>query len=184
MSLYLITGGARSGKSRYAETLARQLGGDDVLYIATLEALDEELKRRAARHRRQRPAAWRTVETPLEVAPAIAKSLEAVILLDCLSGFVTNLLLKFEVLGEEEALEAVLRAVDNLVNTLKSSDKQIIVVTNEVGHGVVPAYPLGRWYRDALGLANQRVAYEADAVCLMTVGLAQVLRGDFPEVSP
>lgn len=182
MSLYLITGGARSGKSCYAEALAQTLGGDDVLYIATLEAKDEEMRRRAARHRRQRPAVWRTAEVPLEVAAIITKSLEEVVLLDCLSGFVSNLLLRFEDLGEEGALEAVLKAVDNLTNTLNTSHRQIVVVTNEVGQGVVPAYPLGRWYRDALGLSNQRVAQAADAVCVMTVGLPQVLKGTFPEV--
>jgi len=183
MSLYLITGGARSGKSRYAETLAQTLGGDDVLYIATLETGDEEMERRAARHRQQRPTTWHTLEVPLEVAAAVENGSEVVVLLDCLSGFVTNLLLKFEDLGEEGALEAIIKAVDTLVDTLKNTDKQIVIVTNEVGAGVVPAYPLGRWYRDALGLANQRVAQTADSVCVMTVGLPHILKGKFPEVS-
>lgn len=182
MSLYLITGGARSGKSRYAEKIAWGLGENDVLYLATLETLDDEMKRRAQRHKRQRPQSWRTVEVPLEVARAVSESSETVILLDCLSGFVTNLLLKYETLGEEAALEAILSSVDDLIKVLNTANKSTIVVTNEVGGGVVPAYPLGRWYRDALGLANARVAGVADAVCLMTVGLAQVLKGTFPEV--
>ncbi|MGB3632514.1 MAG: bifunctional adenosylcobinamide kinase/adenosylcobinamide-phosphate guanylyltransferase, partial [Rubrobacteraceae bacterium] len=108
---------------------------------------------------------------------------EQVVLLDCLSGWVSNLLLAREGEGEEAVLDTVIDAVDELLAVVRESEKTVVVVTNEVGSGVVPAYSLGRWYRDALGLANQRVAAEADAVCLMAVGLPLVLKGKFPAVA-
>ena len=182
--MYLITGGARSGKSRYAEALAWTLAEDDVLYIATLSAGDEEMARRVARHRARRPAAWRTLEASLEVPKAVAAATESVLLVDCLSGLVSNVMVKREREGETAAVDAVLSAITELVEALQQSPATAIIVTNEVGSGVVPAYPLGRWYRDALGLANQQLARAADAVCLMSVGLPQTLKGTFPEVDP
>lgn len=183
--LILITGGARSGKSRYAEALVRHFltGSETALYLATLEAGDEEMASRIARHRTQRPKEWRTVETPLEPARAVSESPERVVLIDCLSGYVSNLLLRDETVTGDVATDMVLRAVETLLDTVRSSDKTVVVVTNEVGGGVVPAYPLGRLYRDALGLANARVAAAADAVVLCTVGLHQTLKGTLPEVS-
>jgi len=180
--LVLVTGGARSGKSRYAEALVTHYaGGSPVLYLATLEAGDEEMVARIARHRERRPARWRTVETPLGVADALKEADERVVLLDCLSGFVSNLLLGHE--AAPEALTTILGEVDALLEAVQTSRKVVVVVTNEVGSGVVPAYPLGRLYRDALGLANARVAAAADAVALTVVGLPQVLKGHLPEVS-
>ena len=178
--LFLVTGGVRSGKSRYAEELAGGSGGE-VAYVATLEAGDEEMERRIERHKSRRPQNWRTVEVALDVVGAVAALEEPVVLLDCLSGWVSNLLLAYEERGEEAVLNTVLGAVEELLSVVRASEKTVVVVTNEVGGGIVPAYPLGRWYRDALGLVNQRVAAEADAVCLMTVGLPLVLKGDFPE---
>ena len=178
--IYLITGGARSGKSSYAERLARHFGGDKVTYVATLEPTDAEMTRRIKRHQAQRPDAWETLESPLNLATALQQAQHPTILVDCLSGFVSNILLAHEQGGEEAAVTAVLKAVEGLCKTLSKLDRTVIVVTNEVGDGVVPPYPLGRWYRDALGLANQRVAHVADAVSLVTVGLPQALKGDFP----
>lgn len=177
--LFLVTGGARSGKSRYAEELAKSLGGP-VAYAATLRPGDEEMRRRIERHRAHRPPSWRTVEAPLGVAEAIAAAQEPVVLLDCLSGWVSNLLLANEGRGEQAVLDTVAGAVDELVAAVRGTEKTVVVVTNEVGSGVVPAYRLGRWYRDALGLANQRVAAAADAVCLLAVGIPLVLKGQFP----
>jgi adenosyl cobinamide kinase/adenosyl cobinamide phosphate guanylyltransferase len=174
--IYLITGGARSGKSSYAETLAKN-SSDEVLYIATLEPSDDEMQRRIARHKSKRPAYWRTFETKFDIAQAIQDCKEKVVLVDCLSGFVTNLVLQYETEGEEVVIEKTLEAVETLTQTLKQTEKTVIIVTNEVGYGVVPEYPLGRWFRDALGLANQRVASLADVVVLMTVGIPQILKG-------
>lgn len=177
--IFLVTGGARSGKSRYAEELVGGLGGG-VAYVATLEPGDKEMSRRIERHKARRPKSWRTVETPTEVAEAIVDSDERVILLDCLSGWVSNLLLAHEGDGEEAVLNAVTGAVRELLQAVRDTRKTIVVVTNEVGGGVVPDHRLGRWYRDSLGLANQRVAAAADAVCLLTVGIPLVLKGEFP----
>lgn len=182
--LILVTGGARSGKSRYAEALVRHFlaRGETALYIATLEAGDEEMTSRIARHRARRPEGWHTVEAPLEPDKALAQSPERIVLLDCLSGYVSNLLLQDETLTGEAATDAVLQSIETLLETLRRSGKTVIIVTNEVGGGVVPAYPLGRLYRDALGLANARIAAAADAVALCTVGLPQTLKGTLPEV--
>ena len=155
--------------------------GSGVTYVATLEPDDEEMGRRIERHKARRPPEWCTVEATLDVAGAIEGSEEPIVLLDCLSGWISNLLLAHEERGEKVVLNTVLDAVDGLLAVVRSSGKTVVVVTNEVGSGVVPAYPLGRWYRDALGLANQRVAAEADAVCLLVVGLPLVLKGSLPE---
>jgi adenosyl cobinamide kinase/adenosyl cobinamide phosphate guanylyltransferase len=179
---YLITGGVRSGKSGYAEVLAKHLS-DEVLYIATLEPSDQEMKSRIAKHQSRRPKHWRTLETKFSLAQSIQESVEKVILVDCLSGFVSNLVLEHEHSGEETVIEKVLQAISELTDVLRHTDKTIILVTNEVGYGVVPPYPLGRWFRDALGLANQRIAKVADAVALVTVGIPQTLKGTFPDVT-
>ncbi len=182
--LILVTGGVRSGKSRYAEALVTHfLGrGENALYLATLAAGDDEMTRRIETHRARRPESWRTLETPFSPAAAIAESSEEVILLDCLSGLVSNILLAHEHDGEA-VTQTVLDAVNDLIQTVRAGRKTLVIVTNEVGSGVVPAYPLGRLYRDALGLANARVAAAADAVALCVVGLPQTLKGTLPEVS-
>jgi adenosyl cobinamide kinase/adenosyl cobinamide phosphate guanylyltransferase len=185
--IYLITGGVRSGKSSYAEALAKYFAddvlADKILYIATLEPSDKEMKTRIAKHQSRRPETWRTVEVKLELSQAIQQSSEKVIVVDCLSGFVSNVLLEYEHLGEDVVIERVLESITELTNVLQVSTKTIFIVTNEVGYGVVPPYPLGRWFRDALGLANQRIAKVADAVSLVTVGIPQTLKGTFPDVT-
>lgn len=180
--IYLITGGVRSGKSSYAEALAKHLAGDDVLYLATLSASDDEMLRRVDKHRAERPKQWRTIEEPLAVDNVIHKAVEKVILLDCLSGWVSNLVLEHEALGEEGLSTVVHKLVDNCVDKLLVSKSDVIIVTNEVGYGVVPPYALGRWFRDALGRSNQQLARAADNVGLMTVGILQSLKGEFPEL--
>jgi adenosyl cobinamide kinase/adenosyl cobinamide phosphate guanylyltransferase len=180
--IYLITGGVRSGKSSFAEVLAKHTS-DEVLYVATLGLSDEEMKTRIAKHKDRRPKHWRTLETQFSLAQSIQESVEKVILVDCLSGFVSNLVLEYEHSGEETVIEKVLQAISELTDVLRHTDKTIILVTNEVGDGVVPPYPLGRWFRDALGLANQRIAKVADAVALVTVGIPQTLKGTFPDVT-
>jgi adenosyl cobinamide kinase/adenosyl cobinamide phosphate guanylyltransferase len=179
---YLITGGVRSGKSSYAEALATYFA-DKVLYIATLQPSDEEMQRRIAKHEAQRPKSWRTLEVNLELPRAIQNASEKVVLVDCLSGFVSNILREHEGAGEDVVIEKVLESTAELASILQASTKTIIIVTNEVGYGVVPEYPLGRWFRDALGLANQRVAKIADGVSIVTVGIPQTLKGIFPDVT-
>ena len=180
--LILILGGARSGKSALAETLARQLGRDAVLYVATAEAGDTEMAERIARHRAQRPPTWRTLERSLDVAPAILKQAgaAAVILLDCMTLLASNVVLAA---GDDgDAAEARLQQeVDALLAASERLDATVIIVSNEVGLGLVPPYPLGRVYRDVLGRANQRLARAADHVYFLVAGLPMTLKGGPPE---
>lgn len=177
--IYLITGGVRSGKSAFSEALAKKLGQDDVLYVATLSESDDEMKKRIARHRRLRPATWQTIEITTEFD--FEKFDADVILFDCLSGFVSNIILANEDVDDEELIGLVLRNVSKLMTSSRRAKKTLIIVTNEVGSGIVPVYKLGRVFRDALGLANQYVAKQADNVGFMVVGINSVLKGEFPD---
>jgi len=172
--LLLILGGARSGKSAYAQRLAQELGRDDVLFVATAEAWDEDMAQRIARHRQERPATWRTLETPRQVGQTIALHLHdtAVVLVDCLTLLVSNTLLHCGASPDPAAAEAaVQKEITALVQTSQASAATCIVVSNEVGLGLVPDNPLGRLYRDLLGRANQTLAARAEAVYFMVAGL-------------
>lgn len=172
--LVLVLGGARSGKSSCAESLAQQ--GDRTLFVATAEALDDDMKRRIARHRAQRPAAWDTLEEPLDLAAAIPSALAGhdTLLLDCLTVWVSNLLL--ELGGDVDAEGEMLARADALLDLYEQGDIRWILVSNEVGLGVVPATELGRHYRDLLGRVNQLFASRADKVYLMVAGLPVELK--------
>lgn len=162
-SLIFVTGGARSGKSRFAEERAFALSAGERTYLATAQLLDDEMRGRVARHRAGRGAGWTLIEEPFEAARAVRDATTSLVLLDCLSLLASNLLLA------EYAEADILAAVDDLLDAGKG--KTLIVVSNEVGSGVVPAYPLGRTYRDLLGRANQRVAASADEAYLLVAGL-------------
>lgn len=166
-SLTFVTGGARSGKSRFALELARNLGGNSVTFVATAQALDAEMRERIGRHRLERPPAWETLEAPRDPAGALRAARSKVVLLDCLSLLVSNLLLD----APPDAEAVALGAVDALLEAHRERSGHLIVVSNEVGSGVVPPYPLGRAFRDALGRANQRVAGESTAAHLLVSGL-------------
>ena len=168
--LILILGGARSGKSALAERLASQR--ERVLFVATAEALDDDMERRIAAHRSQRPSAWRTLEEPLDPASAIHETTDGyeICLLDCLTLWVSNLLLEME--GDPNVEREILEKVERLLEVYERSSATWIVVSNEVGLGIVPPTPLGRLYRDALGRVNQAVAARADRVYLTVAGLA------------
>jgi len=169
--LCFILGGARSGKSGFALSLADRTGGQ-ALFVATAEALDDEMRERIERHRRERPEHWRTVEAPAGVGEALrSETRDAdVVLIDCLSFLVAN------VMGEDTedaaALEARVDAeIDGLLAAYNGGTATFIVVSNEVGMGVVPAYASGRVFRDLLGRANQKLARAADRVYWMVAGL-------------
>ena len=183
--LTLILGGARSGKSTFAEKRAKELGGDSVLYVATSETKDDEMVERVIKHRSERPRAWETVEAPRNVAQAIRleRSAAKVILLDCITFLVANYLMDaaapednpfddpsadpFDVQIEAD----VVTDIDALVAYVKETDVEMLVVSNEVGLGVVPPYEMGRAYRDILGRANQILARHADEVLLFIAGI-------------
>jgi adenosylcobinamide kinase/adenosylcobinamide-phosphate guanylyltransferase len=183
--LTLILGGARSGKSSYAERRAKELGGDSVLYVATSETKDEEMVERVEKHRSERPSAWGTVEAPRNVAQALrrGRSGEKVVLLDCMTFLVANHLMEaaapedypFDIPSSDpfdaEIEATVVAEVESLIKYLQEVDIEILVVSNEVGLGVVPPYELGRAYRDILGRANQILARHANEVLLFVAGI-------------
>lgn len=172
-TLTLVLGGARSGKSAHAQELAFERGGEDVLFVATAQALDDEMTARIEAHRRRRPVAWRTLEVPRHVGEAISRVQSAVVVLvDCLTLLISNVLLALpESASAQEAEAAALAEVEGLIAAYRGGTASWIVISNEVGMGIVPAYPLGRVYRDALGRANQRLAAEADEVLFMVAGI-------------
>ncbi len=180
--LILVLGGARSGKSAYAQQLARKADeerGGGVVYIATAEAGDEEMRERIERHRRARPPGWETVEAPRGVAAVVARVGEgrAAVILDCLTLLVSNLLLaEGEDADREEATRRVLREVEELIEAARAVEADVIVVSNEVGMGVVPPTPLGRLFQDIAGQANQLLAQAADEVYFLLAGLPQRLK--------
>lgn len=176
--LVLVLGGARSGKSAFAERLARAEGGEGVLYIATATVTDDEMAARIARHRADRSDAWETVELPVRAGNALRQraNLPGVLLLDCLT-----LLLSTPAFTDldlsADAIEAHATAeVDGLLRLRDAYPGTLIVVSNEVGMGLHPNSALGRSYRDALGRANQRLASHADTAYLLVAGIPLDLR--------
>ncbi|MBM3128329.1 MAG: bifunctional adenosylcobinamide kinase/adenosylcobinamide-phosphate guanylyltransferase [Chloroflexi bacterium] len=166
--LTLILGGARSGKSDFAQALARKRGGDDVLFVATAEARDDEMRARIASHRAARPAAWRTLESLREIARALQSAANArVIVVDCITLWASNVLLA----DESNARAEMSREVDDLLAWYRAHDAALILVSNEVGMGLVPDNALGRAYRDLLGAVNKKIAAAADEVFLLVAGL-------------
>jgi adenosylcobinamide kinase / adenosylcobinamide-phosphate guanylyltransferase len=174
----LVLGGVRSGKSRYAQTLAERAAR--VVFVATARVGDEEMRLKIERHREERPATWVTVEEPLNLVEVLAQreSHCDVVVVDCLTIFAANLL---EAEGEDKASTEL--RIDKLCAALEKTACSVILVSNEVGSGVVPPYPLGRRFRDLLGEINQRVARVADDVLLLVAGLPLALKGDI-EVRP
>jgi adenosylcobinamide kinase/adenosylcobinamide-phosphate guanylyltransferase len=192
--LVLILGGARSGKSAYAEQLAlRMARGHPPIYVATATPSDEEMRARIAEHRRLRDtsdAGWLTIEAPDDPASALAAEQRlrepGVVVLDCLTLLVANLLLgalpslatddgnSRDTLDSAAAAaveERAGRAIDDVLAVYERGARSLIIVSNEVGMGIVPVYPLGRLYRDLLGRLNARIAARADAVLLLVAGL-------------
>ena len=170
--LILLLGGARSGKSTLAERMAAELGSD-VLYVATAQAFDDEMRDRIATHQEARPQGWHTLEAPLRIAEQLRDmTLSPVVLVDCITVLAANVLLTLpEDCPQSEANQAILGEIEALLAVQQTSNSTWIAVSNEVGMGVVPPSRLGRLYRDALGAANQQLAKAADEVYLLVAGL-------------
>ncbi|MBI2756679.1 MAG: bifunctional adenosylcobinamide kinase/adenosylcobinamide-phosphate guanylyltransferase [Chloroflexi bacterium] len=164
MARVFVTGGARSGKSSYAERLA-SLMGPRVLYLATATAGDDEMQERIQRHRAQRPSEWATIEAPLAPARALAASTEPydVVLFEDLTLLLSNLLLADERHAEGRTVEEIHAVIQRAPD--------LVIVSNEVGMGLVPEYPIGRLFRDAMGRVNQRAAELCDEAYFVVAGL-------------
>jgi adenosylcobinamide kinase / adenosylcobinamide-phosphate guanylyltransferase len=166
--LTLVLGGARSGKSRYAESLTMGFP-PPWAYVATAEPLDDEMAARIAEHRARRAADWRTIEAPRDLAAAVAGApAGSAVLVDCLTVWLSNLMLANAEIEAES---------DRLDDALVQARGPIVLVSNEVGLGIVPDNALARRFRDAQGFLNQRVAGRADRVVLMVAGLPLVVKG-------
>ena len=171
MELILVTGGVRSGKSRWARNEALARGGEEVTVIATAEAVDDEMRDRIEAHRRDRPAGWHTIEAPARAGEAVLAAVTDTVLLDCVTVLTGMAIGRSGATAEAAALDAMAAEVDEILDARAARPGVLIVVTNEVGWSVHPPTALGRWYQDGLGIANQRLAAAADRVVLMVSGL-------------
>ena len=162
---HFVLGGARSGKSRHAQALAEALEGDRV-FVATAQGFDDEMRDRIARHRADRDARWRTVEAPIDLAAAIPG--DGVVLVDCLTLWTSNLLLR------ERDIPA---ATDALLAAIAATQARVILVANETGLGIVPDNALARRFRDEAGRVNQRVAAAVESVDFVLAGIARRWKG-------
>jgi adenosylcobinamide kinase / adenosylcobinamide-phosphate guanylyltransferase len=170
-NLSLVLGGARSGKSRYAESLVSGLPPPWQApwnYVATAEPGDAEMAERIASHRARRGASWRTIEAPRDLAGSLQAAPAAPVLVDCLTLWLSNLMLAGADIDAE---------MERLDHALAAAAAPVVMVANEVGYGIVPDHPLGRRFRDIQGVLNQRVAARADRVVLVVAGLPLALKG-------
>ncbi len=171
MSLSLILGGVKSGKSRFAEQLAIK-SGLAVTYIATAQAHDDEMQQRIQHHQQSRPKHWQTLETPIHLAAVIKQQcvINQCVLVDCLTLWLTNLLMR-----EDEAL--LRHEVEHLISCLNELEGQLILVSNETNMGIMPLGKLTRQYCDEIGLLHQAIAAECHNVVLTVAGLPHSLKG-------
>lgn len=171
-SVTLVLGGVRSGKSRFALEIASK--ASSVTFVATACASDDEMRVKIERHRSERPAHWRTREEPVKLAEVITETDagDELVLVDCLTLFAANLM---DAHGQDRL--ALLAATEDLISALSNAKCRVVLVSNEVGSGIVPAYAAGRQFRDVLGELNQRVAAVADEVILMIAGLPLPIKG-------
>jgi adenosylcobinamide kinase / adenosylcobinamide-phosphate guanylyltransferase len=174
--IIFITGGARSGKSHFAQELALKLPGPKA-YLATAQSLDGEMAERILRHRKSRPKEWQTLEEPIRVPEVIMENGDrfSLILLDCLTLWISNLMMA------EWNEEKILVEADRLLPACRDTNCSLIIVGNEVGMGIVPDNPQARIFRDLSGLIQQKIAREADEVYFMVCGIPQKIKGTKPE---
>ncbi len=184
MGIIYVTGGARSGKSNFAEMLSEN--GKERVYLATAKIYDEEMRERVRKHHVQRGERWTTVEAHSCLDKVLGKHAadKDLILVDCLTNMVANLMLDernldWDKISTEKVIEIemeVMKELEKLIDFSKSFPGKVIVVSNELGMGIVPSYPLGRHFRDIAGRANQRVAQESDEAYLLVSGISVKLK--------
>ncbi len=171
MSVVLVTGGARSGKSSFAELIAAQ-SKQNVFYLATARAGDQEMQTRIELHQDRRPADWTTIEAPLAISNALTSIPDdSLVLMDCLTNYLANLMLENEDLTYTELEKRVLKLLKQFLMLIDKKNIELIVVANEVGTGIVPAYKSGRDFRDISGRAVRLIARTAKEVYLLVAGL-------------
>jgi adenosylcobinamide kinase/adenosylcobinamide-phosphate guanylyltransferase len=169
----LIIGGARSGKSTYAQELALKAGGA-VLFVATAEAGDEDMKKRIEMHRKSRPRGWVTLEATTHIGRQIIKNIgkAQTVIIDCITLLINNIFIPYDDKTDADLAEKEVAAeIKELLDCIERLDAHFIIVTNEVGLGIVPADRVSRLYRDLLGRANQMLAEHADKVYLLVAGI-------------
>jgi len=176
--LILILGGARSGKSSYAQSLAEETG-KSVTFLATAQALDEEMSTRIQKHRAERPPNWETLEIPLDISSHVEQIKTEVVILDCMTLLVSNVLMQFvkdDLVDEAPFTQALQKEVDALIAEISKGKQDWIIISNELGLGLIPPYQMGRVYRDLLGWANQQLARAAAKVIFMVAGIPTVIK--------
>ena len=168
-----VTGGRRSGKSSYALDLGESLG-DKKLFIATAQALDKEMEERIARHRAERDNGWETMEVPVNISDAVKSSfIYDVVLIDCLTLWLSNLMHE-----DNPDDEDIIEKIDDLVTASIKAKPVIILISNEVGLGIIPDNPLARTYSDLAGMMNQKVAAGADMVVMTLSGIPMTIKSN------
>ncbi len=171
--IILVTGGCRSGKSAHALALAEDVTAARRVFLATCVPQDEEMQARVARHQQDRGADWQTIECPLDISGVIRREAEesTIVLVDCLTLWMNN------ILGQTDRQEEIEEYIDALKQSLADAAGSVVLVTNEVGCGIVPADRISRLFRDMAGLANQRLAAVADRVVWMVSGIPVNVKG-------
>jgi adenosylcobinamide kinase/adenosylcobinamide-phosphate guanylyltransferase len=168
-----VIGGCRSGKSRHALDTAERFAGEEQIFVATCIPYDDEMKQRVAQHRQERGRQWRTVEAPNRLPEAIVENsaTAAVILVDCLTLWVNNLLMA------SDDTAKILEQIGELIQAIEDANCPVVLVSNEVGAGIVPENQLARQFRDLVGTANQAVAGQVDRVVWMVAGIPVTIKG-------
>ncbi len=181
-NLHFVFGGARSGKSRYSEALVKATG-DRVLYVATAQILDDEMRRRIEAHRARRPSCWDTLEAYSRTFDKMENKLNEAtyngVILDCISVWTSNIVITLpEIASEEYAKSILYPELEKLFKIIADKpETTFVLVSNEVGLGIIPAYPLGRLYRDMLGRINQKIVQRAKTACFMVAGVPLRIKG-------
>jgi adenosylcobinamide kinase/adenosylcobinamide-phosphate guanylyltransferase len=167
-----VIGGCRSGKSKHALGLAQAMTENEKIFVATCAPQDDEMRVRVANHQKQRDQSWKTVEAPLQLADAILQNAHAgsVVLIDCLTLWVNNLMM------EKDAINGADEKIVELIQAVQSAEGQVVLVSNEVGSGIVPENKLAREYRDLVGCVNQAVAGVVDRVDMVVAGIAITIK--------